>query len=47
VRTDVVVLPEPLVDDDLSLLSRGEPLGIENLVAQGSVEAFVISVLPG
>ncbi len=30
----VIVLSEPLVDDDLSLLSRGEPLGIENLPSQ-------------
>jgi len=43
----VVVLSEPLVDDDLSLLCSGEPLGIENLAAQRSIEAFVVSVLPG
>ena len=42
----MVVLSEPLVDDDLSLLSRGEPFGVEHFVAQGSVEAFVVSVLP-
>jgi len=42
----VVVLSEPLVDDDLSLLCCGEPLGIEHLVAKGTIEAFVVSVLP-
>ncbi len=42
----VVVLSEPLIDDDLSLRRRGEPLGIEHLVAKGTVEAFVVSVLP-
>ena len=43
---DVIVLPEPLVDDDLSLLCRVEPFGIEHLVATGTVEAFIVSVLP-
>jgi len=43
----VVVLSEPLVDDDLSLLCCGEPPGIENLAAQRSIEAFVVSVLLG
>ena len=42
----VVVLSEPLIDDDLSLRRRGEPLGIEHLAAKCAVEAFVISVLP-
>ena len=42
----VVVLSEPLIDDDLSLRRRGEPLGIEHLVAKGTVEAFIVSVLP-
>ena len=46
-RTGVIVLSEPVVDDDLSLLRRREPLGVENLVAKDSVEAFVVSVLPG
>ena len=32
-RTDVIVLSEPLVDDDLGLLHRREPLGVEYLVA--------------
>ena len=44
--TEVVVLFEPLVDDDLCLLSRREPFFIEHLAAKGSVEAFVVSVLP-
>ena len=45
-RTDVIVLSEPVVDDDLSLLRRREPLGVEHLMTQGSVEAFVVSILP-
>ena len=34
--TDVVVLSEPLVDDDLCLLCCGEPFGVKHLVAQGA-----------
>ena len=45
--TDVVVLSEPLIDDNLCLLCRREPFGVEHLVAQGAVEALVVSVLPG
>jgi hypothetical protein len=29
VRTGVIVLSEPLIDDDLSLLCRCEPFGVE------------------
>jgi len=45
--TDEVVLSEPLVDDDLGLLCRREPFGIKHLAAQGSIEALIVSVLPG
>ena len=45
-RADVVVLSEPLIDDDLGLLCRHEPFGIEYLAAQGSIEALIVSVLP-
>jgi|GEM_PF-1816332 hypothetical protein len=38
--TDVIVLFEPPVDDDLRLLSRRELFCIEHLAAKGSVEAF-------
>ena len=44
--TEVIVLFEPLVDDDLCLLSRREPFCIKHLAAKGSVEAFAVSVLP-
>ena len=47
VWADVIVPPEPLVDDDPSLLCRGEQLGIENLAAKGTVKSFVVPVLPG
>ena len=46
-RADVIVLSEPLVDDDLGLLCCGEPFGVEHLAAQSSVKSFVVSILPG
>jgi hypothetical protein len=45
-RADVVVLPEPLVDDDLGLAGRDEPLGIEHLSAQRAIEPLVVAILP-
>ncbi len=44
---DVIVLSEPLVDDDLGLLCCGEPFGVEHLAAQSFVKSFVVSILPG
>ena len=44
--TEVIVVFEPLFDDDLCQLSRREPFCIEPLAAKGSVEALVVSVLP-
>ena len=45
-RAGAVVLFEPGIDDDLGLLCRCEPLRIEDLSAQGNVEALVVAVLP-
>ena len=45
-RSSVVVLFEPLINDDLSLLGRREPLGIEDLPTKCAVEALVVSILP-
>lgn len=42
----VVVLPEPVFDDNLGLFRYGEPFGIEDLPAEGSVEPFIVSVFP-
>ena len=44
--TRVIVLPEPVIDDDLSLFRCGEPLGIQDFPAKCSVEPFVVAVLP-
>ena len=34
---DVVVLAEPLVDDDLGLPGGGEPFGIQDFPAQSAI----------
>ena len=43
---DVVVLAEPLVDDDVGLPGGGEPFSIQDFPAKGSIEAFVIAIFP-
>ena len=45
-RSDMVVLAEPLVDDGLGLRCRGEPFGVQYFPVQGAIEAFVIAILP-
>ena len=44
--TEVIVVFEPVVDDDLCLRSRREPICIEHLAAKCSVEALVVFGLP-
>ena len=43
---EVIVVFEPVIDNDLCQLSRREPFCIEHLAAKGSVEVFVVSVFP-
>jgi len=45
-RPNTIVLPEPGIDDGLSLVERGKPLGVQDFTAQSSVEAFIVSILP-
>lgn len=45
-RADVIVLSEPLVDDDVSLLCRRELFGIENPATKSAVEAPFALPLP-
>ena len=45
-RSDIVVLFEPFVDDGLRLFQGRKPLGIQHLSSEHSVEALVITVLP-
>jgi len=46
VRSDMVVLAQPLIDDGLRLPGGREPFGVQNLPAQSAVDAFVVAVFP-
>ena len=46
-RSDLIVLPEPGIDCDLSLFGGVEPFRVEHFSSKCSVEAFVVSILPG
>ena len=46
-RAGVVVLREPLIDDDLGMLCCRKPLGIQNLPTQRPIETLIVSVLLG
>ena len=39
-------MPPPSLDQDPGLRERVEDLAVEQLIAQGSVEAFTIAILP-
>lgn len=45
-RPDAVILSEPFSDDGSGLIERCEPLRIQHFMAQGSIEPFIIAVLP-
>ena len=42
-RSDLIVLPEPGIDCDLSLFGGVKPFCVEDFFSQGAVEAFVVS----
>ena len=46
VRSDLIVLPEPNIDNDLGLFGGVEPFSVEDFFSQGAVEAFVIPIFP-
>ena len=46
-RADVIVLFEPLIDDGLRLSGCCKPFGVEDFTTKRSVEALIVSVLPG
>ena len=46
-RPDRVVVAPPARDDDLGLAESVEDFAVEQLVAQASVEALDVAVLPG
>ena len=43
----VILLSEPVIDDDLGLLRCREPFRIKNLPMQYPIKPLVVSVLPG
>ena len=43
---DRVVLPPPVLDNDLGLLQRKEQFPIQQLISELAVEALVVAVLP-
>ena len=46
-RSDCVVVAAPALDHNLGLTEGVEDLVIEQLIAQTSIEAFDIAILPG
>ena len=46
-RPDLVVLPEPCINDDLGLFGAVEPLCIQHFAAQRAIESLVIAIFPG
>ena len=46
VRSDLVVLPEPNIDSDLSLFGGVKPFRVEDFFSQGAVKALVIPIFP-
>ena len=45
-RSDLIVLPEPNIDNDLGLFGGVEPFSVEDFFSQGAVKAFVVSIFP-
>ena len=45
-RSDLIVLPEPGIDCDLSLFGGVKPFRVEHFSSKCPVEAFVVSILP-
>jgi hypothetical protein len=43
-RPDVVFLLEPVIDDDLCLLGRGEQFGVQDFPTQRSIETLVMPI---
>ncbi len=45
-RSDGIVVTTPALDDDLGFAQRVEDFAVEQLVAQASIEALDVTVLP-
>lgn len=46
-RTLLIIVSSPLLDDDLGFPERAEDLTVEQFIPQPGVEALDISILPG
>ena len=46
-RTLLIIVAAPLLDDDLGLAERAEDFTVEQLIPYPGVEALDVSVLPG
>lgn len=44
---DLVIPPEPVIDDDLSVFGGVEPFCVENFPTKCAIEALVVSVFQG
>ena len=42
----VIILPEPVIDYDLSVSGGCEPFRIQGFFAQGPIEPLAMSILP-
>lgn len=42
-----IVMPSPLLDDDLCFLEGVKDLAVEQLISELAVKAFIVTVLPG
>ena len=45
-RPDLIVLPEPDIDSDLSLFRAVEPFDVEHFSTESSIEALVVAIFP-
>jgi hypothetical protein len=46
VQTILILLPSPLLDDDLGFLQSAKDFTVEHLIAKLAVEALNVTVLP-
>ena len=45
-RTCLIVLSEPLIDNDAGLIDAGKPLRVQHFSAERAIEALVVAILP-
>ena len=47
IRSNLVVMTAPVLDQDTGLLWRSEPLLVQTLIAKPPIEVLIVTVLPG